>query len=419
MLESLVTRKHDRSRLRAGPMRAYLTQVASALLTEQYRPRTVRRYLFMADAFGRWLQRRGVPVHAADERALASYIESLGRFRCGARPRGRLPVAASGARKVLDVLRQHGIVAPRRCVAAESDADRWLAAYDHYLDRVAGLSEGTRRIYVRHARALATMRFGSAAPDWSALTADDVAAFVCQRAQAFKSSGRRAPGGAIRALLRFLESTGAVREGMRGAVPAVRQWKHASLPRHLSSDEVERVLDAGDATTAQGRRDRAIVTLLARLGLRAGEVAALRLDDIDWMSGQVRIRAGKSGRDRSLPLAHDIGDLLAGYIQHDRPATRSRQVFLCARAPLRPLRSSAAISAIVERLARRAGIEAGRRGAHTLRHSAATSMVRRGASFKQVADVLGHARLETTCVYAKLDVETLARVALPWPGGAR
>jgi site-specific recombinase XerD len=190
------------------------------------------------------------------------------------------------------------------------------------------------------------------------------------------------------------------------------------LPHHLSTEEIDRVLAASGDTAREGRRDRAIATLLVRLGLRAGEVAALGLDDIDWTQGCVRICGTKSGRDRSLPLAHDVGQPVVAYLRHARPASSSRNVFLRVRPPYGPLRSSS-ISAIIQRLGLRAGIDASRRGAHALRHTAATLMVRRGASFKQVADVLGHARLETTAIYAKLDIETLAQVALPWPVGVR
>jgi site-specific recombinase XerD len=157
--------------------------------------------------------------------------------------------------------------------------------------------------------------------------------------------------------------------------------------------------------------------MLVRLGLRAGEVASLGLDDIDWSQGCVRIRGTKSGRDRSLPLANDVGQAVVAYLRHARPSGPSRNVFLRARPPYGRLRSRS-VSAIIERLGFRAGIDA-LRGAHALRHTAATLMVRRGASFKQVADILGHARLETTAIYAKLDVETLAQVALPWPGRVR
>lgn len=418
MLESLVSRRHDQARLRAGPMHVYLAPFASALLGQQYRPHTVRRYLFAADAFGRWLQRQGVPLHRADEAVVARYVGTLGRHRCGA-GRLRLPLAASGVRRLFEFLRQQGVVATAPCARVESETDRWVAVYEHHLECVAGLCDGTRRTYVRYARAFIGSRFAYAAPDWSMLTADDIAAFVRQRAQTLKPSACRLPGTATRALLRFLESMGAVREGFRGAVPRIRQAKHASLPRYLSPDEVARVLAVSDAATPQGRRDRAIVTFLARLGLRAGEIGALCLDDIDWTEGCVRIRGTKSGRDRSLPLAQDVGERLIAYLRDGRPASRCRHVFLRVRPPYGPLRGGSSVSAIVARAARRAGIGVPHCGAHTLRHSAATWMVRRGASFKQVADVLGHARMETTGLYAKLDVETLARVALPWPGGAQ
>jgi site-specific recombinase XerD len=175
----------------------------------------------------------------------------------------------------------------------------------------------------------------------------------------------------------------------------------------------------GDTTRPQDLRDRAIVTLLARLGLRAGEVVALRLEDIDWTQGLVRIRAGKSGRERSLPLAQDVGDVLVRYLRHGRRASRCRSFFLRTHPPYDGLHSSSTVGSIVKRFAQRAGIDTRSCSSHTLRHSAATWMVRRGAAFKQVADVLGHARLDTTGIYAKFDVETLARVALPWPGGGR
>jgi site-specific recombinase XerD len=418
MLEALVHRKHDRVRLQSGPMAPHLETFADTLADEGYAARVVRRYVFATDAFGRWLDRQGVELHDVDAATVARYIEGLGRVRCGARQCGRQPDAGSGIRKLLTILRRGGVVRSPALAHLPGDTDCCLTAFEHHLDRVAGLSLGTRGIYLRYARALVTMRFGTAPPDWSTLSADDVAAFVCRQAQSLKPSARRAPGTATRALLRFLETTGAVRPGLAGAVPIVRQWKHAALPQHLSTEEIDRVLAAGGEAAPQGRRDRAIVTLLVRLGLRAGEVASLGLDDIDWSQGCVRIRGTKSGRDRSLPLANDVGQAVVAYLRHARPSGSSRNVFFRARPPYGPLRSRG-VSAIIQRLGFRAGIDALRRGAHALRHTAATLMVRRGASFKQVADILGHARLETTAIYAKLDLETLAQVALPWPGRVR
>jgi len=176
MLEALVHRKHDRVRLQSGPMAPHLVAFADTLADEGYASRIVRRYVFAADAFGRWLDRPGLKVHDVDAGTLARYVEGLGRVRCGTRPCGRQPDAASGIRKLLDLLRQRGIVSPPGREDLPSDGDRWLATFEHHLDRVAGLSLGTRSIYARYARALVTARFGAEVPDWSILSADDVAA---------------------------------------------------------------------------------------------------------------------------------------------------------------------------------------------------------------------------------------------------
>jgi len=290
-----------------------------------------------------------------------------------------------------------------------------LQPFDEYLDRVSGVSVGTRQIYLLYARSFLQMRFGGAEPDWSALRAEDVADFVRAKAATVKTS---LPVTAVRALLRFLATTGAVRPGLDGAVPAVRHWKHASLPRHLTAEETEDVLGRCDEATSLGRRDRAILLLLVRLGLRAGEVAALTLDDLDWRHGHLLVRGTKSRRERKLPLPDDAGRAIVAYLRCGRPHQSHRAVFLQARPPFEPLKASG-VTDVAQRALAKAGLSMTRPGAHVLRHTAATHMVRRGATFKEVADVLGHASLQTTGIYAKLDLETLARVALPWPGGER
>jgi site-specific recombinase XerD len=198
----------------------------------------------------------------------------------------------------------------------------------------------------------------------------------------------------------------------------MRQYRHAGLPRGLEPQEVEHMLSMCRPNTRSAFRDRAVLLLLARLGLRAGEVAALELDHLKWSEGALLIAGGKSGRERLLPLSDELGRALEDYLRLDRPQSESRRVFLGTVAPCLPLAHGGAVCAIVLRHLRRAGMPPDRRGAHLLRHSVATQMVRQGASFKHVADVLGHARLETTAIYAKLDVETLSRVAMPWPGEA-
>jgi integrase len=278
------------------------------------------------------------------------------------------------------------------------------------------VSAGTRHIYRRYARAFLAAEFGTGAPTWAAVTADAIADFVRVHAATLAPSECRAPVTATRAFLRFLTTTGVVRPGLDGAVPTVRQWKLTTLPRALTADELARVFAACDDARATGPRDRAVLLLLGRLGLRASEVAALQPADIDWREGQVRIRAGKSGCERSLPLSQDVGAALEASWRRPRPECRT--VFMRARPPYGPL-TAAAIGDVAHRALRRAGVVTHRAGAHTFRHTAATQMVQRGVSFKAVADVLGHARLQTTAIYAKLDMDTLAAVALPWPGGGR
>jgi integrase len=291
-----------------------------------------------------------------------------------------------------------------------------LQPFDEYLDRVSGVSIGTRQIYLLYARAFLQMRFGEAEPDWSALTAEDVADFVRVKAATVTTA---LPATAVRALLRYLATTGVVRRGLDGAVPTVCRWKHASLPRHLTAEQTERVLGSCDVGTFIGKRDRAILLLLVRLGLRAGEVAALTLDDIDWRLGHLLVRATKSRRERTLPLSNEVGKAIVAYLR-ERTHRSHRAVFvrLSRRLRFAPLKVWG-VTDVAQRALARAGLKMTRPGAHVLRHTAATHMVRRGASFKEVADVLGHASLETTGIYAKLDLETLARVAMPWPGGER
>jgi integrase len=207
--------------------------------------------------------------------------------------------------------------------------------------------------------------------------------------------------------------------GIEGAIPPVRTWRHSSIPRHISPAEVERVIGACDPATPLGLRERAVVVLLAYLGLRAGELIRLKLDDVDWTEGCLIIRAGKNCRERGLPLSQEVGEALVAYLRQSRPTTPHRELFLRWRPPHRPLRSSVTITTLVSKVLKRAGVKVYRPGAHILRHTLATAMARQGVTFKEIADVLGHCSLVSTGIYAKLDLGSLSKVAMPWLGGAR
>jgi len=218
----------------------------------------------------------------------------------------------------------------------------------------------------------------------------------------------------VRALLRFLHVTGHVPVPLAGAVPAVAGWRLASLPRGLDAAVISRLLASCDRGTITGRRDFAILTMLARLGLRGAEVAALELADVDWLGGEVAIR-GKGSRIERLPLPADVGEAMAAYLMAGRPRCGARAVFCTVHAPYQQL-TSAAIRGIMGRACRRAGLP--RAGAHRLRHSLATEMLRAGASLPEVGQVLRHRSQLATSVYAKVDENALRVLARPWPGGA-
>jgi len=417
-LERLAVRPHICTQIRSGPLGPWIDGFVVALTTSGYATSVIRRHLRAAVVFGDWLVRHRVAVTDIDERVVARFAGTRARWRSPSRRNGRLSALASGVRALAAHLWTHAIAVPAVSLGSQRECDQWLRRFDEHLDQVRGTSAGTRRIYGRYARALLTSRFGTSIPDWSVLTASAVTDFVRTQTARLSPSACRAPLTATRTFLRFLITAGVLPSGVDGAVPTVRQWKQAPLPPALSAEDVQRVLASVDETSVAGARDRAVLLLLTRLGLRASDVAALTVDAIDWRNGHLRLAPGKNRRERLLPLPVDVGTALVAVLR-SRPLTAPRGVlFLRARPPIRPL-SAGTVTGIAQRALRRADLTVPRFGAHVFRHTVATQWVQRGISMKTVADLLGHADLETTAIYAKLDVATLATVALPWPGGAR
>ena len=288
-----------------------------------------------------------------------------------------------------------------------------MREYAEYLARERCLCAATIRGYTDFAREFATVRFGTETPRWDQLTASDIADFVTQESRRWSIGCCKLKVTGLRSLLRFLHVRGDISRNLADCVPAVAGWRLAWLPRALEPDQVERLLHSADQRSTVGLRDAAIVRLLVRLGLRAGEVAALTLDDLDWRAGEIVVH-GKGARESRLPLPQDVGKQLAAYLQRGRPSALTRKVFLRSRAPYQGLEPSGVIGA-VRRALRRAGITGG--GAHVLRHTAATQMLRKGASLSEIAHVLRHRHVDTTAIYAKVDHAALRTLAQPWPEG--
>jgi site-specific recombinase XerD len=304
-------------------------------------------------------------------------------------------------------------------VASPPVDDSPLREFDRHLERIRGLAPGTRKHYLCETRGFLKHVFGEVQPDWSQIGPEHVASYITNRAAKLPITCRRDPVTPLRAFLRYMTGEGLLSASLACAIPRIRQWKHASLPVALSPEDLAKVLAVPHQRTAKDLRNRAILLLLARLGLRAGEVRHMCLEDLDWRRGNLLVRAGKNHRERILPLPEDVGEALIGYLQHGRPAYEGRTIFLSLDPPYRPLVTSTPISMLARQAIKSAGVSIARPGAHVFRHTVATHMVCRGATFKSVSDVLGHRTLGVTGIYAKLDLASLAKVALPWPGGAQ
>lgn len=294
--------------------------------------------------------------------------------------------------------------------------DVLIEAYKHHQRRVKGLRDETVHGYERLLRLFVRASLGDDPIDAKGLRPSDVTGFVSSMGGRFSAQSMKTVRTAVRSLLSFLRMEGLCDQRLEAAIPAVARWRLATLPRCLSDEQLKQVLASLSMCTPCALRDRAIVWCLSTLGLRPGEVAALHLEDIDWRQGTIRLRTRKTGRGAVLPLPRDAGRAVVDYLRHERPKTDERHLFVQKLGR----RMGAAISrgvvtGAVARALRRAGIDSPIAGAYVFRHTVASRMVRRGVSLKEVADLLGHRCLDTTTIYAKLDVASLREVALPWP----
>jgi len=266
----------------------------------------------------------------------------------------------------------------QRPLSSAESIEELLTAFDWYLEGQRGCTEGTRRHYRLEARALLIRVFPDQRINWAKLTAGQIADFVSGRAQKLSLVSRQNPATAIRSLLRFLTGEGLIRAGLEGAVPPIWRSKHATVPRYVSAEQLENILALCASEGPGAMRDRAMLLLSARLGLRPSEVLRLRLQDLDWTAGSVLIRAGKTSRERLLPLPEDAGAALASYLREARPDSTERAVFLTRGPGHPPIRGNGFMSKLVNRLLRQAGIGAPCSGAYVLRHTLATTSAQRG-----------------------------------------
>lgn len=326
-----------------------------------------------------------------------------------------LPLRLRGTRPVVRFLRDCGAIPQALCVDGAGPVSLVVAEFRRWLDQDRGLAAETVRCYGNHANTFLTWLGEPLDQALTSLEAGTVTSFMVEHCDQVSCANAKASVTALRALLRFLHVAGHVRSGLAGAVPAVAGWRQASLPRGLEPGQTERLLAGCDRTTAAGRRDYAVLMLLAQLGLRGAEAADLRLEDLDWHAGEVVVH-GKAARLDRLPLPVAAGEALAAYLTGGRPRCDSTGVFITVRAPHRQI-TGGSVRAIMARACARAGLP--RLGAHRLRHALATDLLRAGSSLAEVGQILRHHNALSTSVYAKVDEQSLAALVRTWPGGVR
>jgi integrase/recombinase XerD len=401
----------DPSRARVtGPLAPFAQGYVVALAKEGRSAHGSVKQMHLFAHLSRWLDGEGLGPADLDRGVVERFFVSR---RASGQRKLVTPMAAGS---LLAFLREAGLTPPESEPLAQGPVEELLAVFRRYLLLERGVLEETARDYARSVQPFLEGLEGPDGIEFERLNGPAVVAFVAERCPGRSRSSAKRTTKALRSLLGFLHVEGYLDRSLVHAVPTAAGWRLSGLPRRLEPGQVRRLLAACDTGTPAGRRDRAVLTLLARLGLRACEIVALSLDDIDWRAGELVVH-GKHSRVDRLPLPVDVGETSVAWLKDGRPATAScRAVFVRVRAPHRAL-SRAAVGKIAVDAAERAGLP--RVGAHPLRHTLASEMLRAGVSLEQIGQVLRHSHPETTAIYAKIDRDGLRRIARPWPGATR
>jgi len=406
------------ARVRAigGTSAQQFSAFVSSLVRQQYSVGYVCIVARHAAAFGRWCQGRGVGLDSLTDDDIARYQSNRARRRSRCADTRRQERQALIL--LLRFLREQGICAavPTRATVVDSVADEFA----RHLHRDQGLAPITVDSYKRTAHQFLVWRFGQGAVCLQALGPTDTIAFVRHESERLGAAALKSITNALRSFLRYGEYRGDISAGLAAGVPAVATWMTTPpIPRAIAAEHARRAIDGCDRNTAVGRRDRAVLLLLARLGLRACEIIRLTLDDVDWDHAQLRVH-GKGGRESLMPIPSDVGEAIAAYLEHGRPTCEDRHLFLRSMAPVRGLMDgSDGVGSIVRYALERAQVDAPHRGSHQFRHALAVRMLRQGASLTEIGEVLRHRSPQSTTIYAKVDLSALRTLAVAWPGGAR
>lgn len=399
-------------RLREGPLGFLIDDYTSLLHQQGYSRQSACFQIRLLADLSRWLRQRSLRAEDINPQIIDRYL--LYRKR---RFRSRRSDRAT-VNKLLLMLHERGIVHHKTSPTIYTPRQRLEYHFKRYLLQERGLTPATCINYLPFIQKFLIERFGTNPIQLADLRAKDVIQYVQRHAYDLSHGRARLLVTALRVFFRYLRHQGDIATNLAACVPSVANWQLSTLPKFLQPHEVQRVLNHCDRQTAQGRRNYAILLLLARLGLRACEIVSLTLDDINWETGEITLR-GKGSRLARIPLPQDVGHAIAAYLKKDRPGCSSRRIFISSKAPLRGFANSIAISTIVKRALAQAKINSPHKGAHIFRHTLATEMLRHGASLAEIGQLLRHQNFITTTIYAKVDLAALQTVTQPWPGGGQ
>jgi integrase/recombinase XerD len=401
-------------RLRNNLLVPHFAPFATSLVENGYVNSTVQSKLNLLASFGQWLDRRRLSITDFDEQIAERFIAY--KRRKDRVHRGNRETLL----QFLEHLRKRDVISGPTPTFDDSPLAAILTRYGRHLRSERGLAAATVINYLPSIRKFLIERFRGKPLAIRQVSSSDVSDFILRQAPTMSPRRAQLVTAALRSFFRFLFQEGELQVNLALSVPSVADRRLATIPKYLSPDEVERVLGTCNRQTATGRRDYAILLLLARLGLRAGEVVSLQLDDVDWRAGELLVRGKGLLHDR-MPLPVDVGEALTAYLRMDRPPCKTRRVFVCMKAPRSGFAGPSTLTTIVRRALDRADLYPALRGAHVLRHSLATTLLRSGASMNEIGEVLRHRNPSTTEIYAKLDFDGLRTLAHPWPsvGGGR
>lgn len=396
-----------------GPLGCIIPAYATLLSQQGYTLSSAHLQLRFLNDMNQWLDQHRIQVINFSEQLIHRYMRS--RYQ---RLRPRRDDAAILDR-LMNLLHEYGLLPKGKALQVPDNPCKQLVNdYDRYLSEERGLSVSTRTNYRIFIQKFLSTQFCDKSPCFANLNAHDVIRFIRHQAESLKPKRAGLMVTALRSFFRYLRYRGDITTDLAACIPSIANRQFSALPKFLRPDQVQRVLSQCDRRTAHGRRNFAILLLPARLGLRACEIVNLTLDDIHWQVGEICIQ-GKGNRPALLPLPTDVGQAIVDYLQKDRPACSTRRVFIRMKAPRRGFANSIAISSIVARTLKRAGIDSPHTGAHLFRHTLATEMLRQGAALADIALLLRHSSINTTTLYAKVDLAALRPLAQPWPGGAK